>query len=101
MEMLTTIYPYTLYLLAALAVCAFFVLIALLIQLLKTFKALKLTLSPVASIQARIETIAAQTDHLSVSIKDKNSQLKQFLKKLGLFLAAWHFIFPKKDKRRR
>ncbi len=101
MEMLTTIYPYTLYLLIALAVCAFLILIVLLFHVFATLKALKLTLSPVESIENRVQTIAVQSNHLSQQINDKNNQMKQFLKKLGLFLAAWHLIFPKKDKRRR
>ncbi len=101
MEILQTIYPYTVYLLIGLSICAFFVLLALFIKLFGTYKTLKLTLSPIENIQTRVENITAAANQLSNDIKDKNNQLKQFLKKAGLFLAAWHIFFPKKDKRRR
>ena len=68
---------------------------------LNAVKSLKVTLQPVASIKTQVNEITEKKEYLEKNIADKNSQVQQFLKQFGLFLAAWHLIFPKKSKRRR
>ena len=101
MELLKTIYPYTVYVLYAAVLIALIAMFALLIKTLGALKALKLTLAPVNSITTQINEVIEKKDYITKYIKDKNNELKQFLKKFGLFLTVWHILFPKKDKRRR
>ena len=101
MEFLRTIYPYTLYVLYATAFFAAITMFILLLKTLNAVKSLKVTLEPVTSIKTQVNEITEKKDYLEKNIADKNSQVQQFLKQFGLFLAAWHLIFPKKSKRRR
>ena len=75
--------------------------LVLLVKILGALKAVKLTLSPVSSITTQINEVKEKKDYMTKYIKDKNNELKQSLKKFGLFMTVWHIIFPKKGKRRR
>ena len=99
METLNLIYPYTLIVLYVLSAIAFVLLLVLLFKVLKALKALKTTLTPVDSIKTRVNTIQSETNHLKKFIKDKKDSFKQFTKKLGLILTAWHILFPRKEKK--
>ena len=101
MELFRTIYPYTVYILYASALIALITMFVLLIKTLGALKALKLTLAPVNSITTHINEVTEKKDYITKYFRDKNNELKQFLKKFGLFLTVWHILFPKKDKRRR
>lgn len=99
MEILRTIYPYTLYALYILAFCAFILMMTLLFKVFGTIKAVKLTLAPVTSIQTRIESMTDTIESLKKDFKTKSDSLKEFTKKTGLFLAIVHIFFPKKKKK--
>lgn len=100
MEILKLIYPYTLAIMYVLAAFAIILLFILLIRFLKAKKELNLALASIEGIQDKISTLTDTFDSLSKDIQDKNNQFKQFVKKFGLFLTAWHILFPKKHKRR-
>ena len=101
MEFLRAIYPYTLYVLYATAFIAVMIMLVLLVKTRGALNSLKVSLSPVASIKSQVSEITEKKDYLEKTITDKNNQVQQFLKQFGLFLTAWHLIFPKKGKRRR